>query len=302
MRLRHITPDQRGMAARCIMSDLKFVFRASNYWFSFFHIPTFFGTFCDPVRREGMQPCLVLALLAMATFLHSSEAEMSEEGRIRALRFRDEAQAALEASISSNWIDEAVVQAAWVRWIMIYMVQQLITMKVLAVFEVCAHPKHSGTRTMSALALLDSLIRGLSLTLLDVDDTDTPLFPARSVPSVPPKVTPWLCNDSDPAGSNFRSMPNHSTSFISATSTPNIGCSCKALTLAANWPLTDEHVPLWGPTPTWHATWNAGEIKKESCRRLCWSSMTLAAGYVSYMSANREKPVDLFIANPANVS
>ncbi|KAF8635939.1 hypothetical protein AX15_000110 [Amanita polypyramis BW_CC] len=283
-RLCHVTPDQRETAARSIMSDLKFIFRASNYWFSFFHIPTFFGSFCDPVRRGGIQPCLVLALLAMATLLRSSEVEMREEGRMRALRFRDEAQAALEASISSNWIDETVAQAAW----------------VLAMFEICPHSEHSGTRAISALALLDSLIHGLSLTLLDVDDADSLIFSPRSVPSVPSRVAPWLPNDSSPFDPNFYTMSSRSASYISAISTPNIGCNCQALTLAVNWPLTDERAPLWGSTPAWHVTWNAWEIKKESCRRLCWSSLTLAAGHVSYMSANQEKPPDLFVTNPAN--
>ncbi len=114
-RYQHLMPAQRDIASQRIISDLRFVFRESNYWFSFFHVPTFFGNFCDPVRRENMQPCLVLALLAMATFWQSSEIERGEPGRMRALRFRDEAQAALEASINSHWLDESVAQAAWVR-------------------------------------------------------------------------------------------------------------------------------------------------------------------------------------------
>lgn len=115
MRHQHLMPAQRDIASQRIISDLRFVFHESNAWFSFFHVPTFFGNFCDPVRRENMQPCLVLALLAMATFWQSSEIERGEPGRMRALRFRDEAQAALEASINSHWLDESVAQAAWVR-------------------------------------------------------------------------------------------------------------------------------------------------------------------------------------------
>jgi hypothetical protein len=113
--LQVLSTSQRESAAQSITSDLRFLFRASNYWFSFFHIPSFFGKFCDPVKRERIQPCLILALLAMATFWQSSEVGYGKEGRERALRFRDEAQAAMDASFNAGWIDETLAQAAWVR-------------------------------------------------------------------------------------------------------------------------------------------------------------------------------------------
>jgi len=113
--LQVLSASQRESTAQSITSDLRFLFRASNYWFSFFHIPSFFGNFCDPVKRERIQPSLVLALLAMATFWQSSEVGFGKEGRERALRFRDEAQAAMDASFNAGWIDETLAQAAWVR-------------------------------------------------------------------------------------------------------------------------------------------------------------------------------------------
>ncbi|KAM6494149.1 hypothetical protein JOM56_010510 [Amanita muscaria] len=273
-RLQSLTSNQREIAARSITSDLRFVFRASNHWFSFMHIPTFFGEFYDPVRREGIQPCLVLSLLAMATFWKSSEVEMAKQGRERALRLRDEAQAALEASINSRWIDETVVQAAW----------------VLALFEVCAHPRHSSQRALSALTLLDSLVQSLSLTLLDVNDIETSSFSPQIVPSTPEKTNFELYQDLFFSTTGVNHFTRHAST----------GCGCKAMALATNWSQTDEHVPLWRSTPAWHATWTTGEIRKESCRRLCWSSLALAAGHVSYAVANWEEPPDLFITNPAN--
>lgn len=113
-RLRSLSPGQRESAAQGVASDLRFVFRASNYWFSFFHIPTFFGNFFDSTRRKQMQPSLVLALLAMSTFWQSSEVGIGQAGRERALRFREEAQGALEASVNAGWLDETLAQAAWV--------------------------------------------------------------------------------------------------------------------------------------------------------------------------------------------
>jgi hypothetical protein len=113
-RRQNLTPSQRESAVLGITSDIRFLFRESNYWFSFFHIPSFFGIYFDPVKRERMQPSLVLAMLAMSTFWQSSEVGLSSHGRERALRFRDEAQSALDASYNAGWIDETLAQAAWV--------------------------------------------------------------------------------------------------------------------------------------------------------------------------------------------
>ena len=113
-RRQNLTPSQRDSAVLGITSDIRFLFRESSYWFSFFHISTFFANYFDPVKRERMQPCLVLAMLAMSTFWQSSEVGLSSHGRERGLRFRDEAQSALDASFNAGWIDETLAQAAWV--------------------------------------------------------------------------------------------------------------------------------------------------------------------------------------------
>lgn len=114
---RALTSMQRQAAAQDITSDIRFLFRESNYWFSFFHVPTFFGNYFDPLRRQRIQPSLVLAMLAMSIFWQSSDIGLGRSGRERALRFRDEAQSALDASINAGWIDETLAQAAWVRFI-----------------------------------------------------------------------------------------------------------------------------------------------------------------------------------------
>jgi hypothetical protein len=116
--LQALTYNQRDMAAQNIISDLRFLFRASNYWFCFFHIPSFFGNFYDPVRRARMQPSLVLSALALSTFWQSSELGDGVHGRERAVRFRDEAQSALQASLNAGWIDETLAQAAWVIYLL----------------------------------------------------------------------------------------------------------------------------------------------------------------------------------------
>lgn len=63
-----------------------------------------------------MQPSLIFALLALATFWQSSETQggRGADGRFKALRYRDEAQGYLEASYNAQCIDESLAQAAWV--------------------------------------------------------------------------------------------------------------------------------------------------------------------------------------------
>lgn len=73
------------------------------------------------------------------------------------------------------------------------------------------------------------------------------------------------------------------------------------MTLQGHWPSVKKHAPMWGSTAAWNEEWSEVEIRKESCRRLCWSSMIMAAGHVSYTIAHRSQRLELFIGDPANV-
>jgi len=77
-------------------------------------------------------------------------------------------------------------------------------------------------------------------------------------------------------------------------------CNCVSLSLGHQWTSAFEHTPLWLSTPAWDEKWSEGEIRKESCRRLCWSSVILAAGHSSYTTAYKANGLDLFITDPAN--
>ncbi|KAG6844662.1 hypothetical protein H0H87_005030 [Tephrocybe sp. NHM501043] len=276
-----LTATQRASAAHGITSDIRFLFSTSNYWFSFFHVPTFNSNYFDPVRRERMQPCLVLALLAMSTFWQSSEIGNGRAGRERALRFRDEAQSALDASFNAGWIDETLAQAAW----------------LLALFEVCAHPLHSSERSNSSMIMLDSIIRSLSLTFVDADDPKTTTFSPGAVPSVlnPSRNNP-LFSDED-----FNPHMPSSPTRVLREPVSDTGCACRSMTLITHWQESGDQTPLWTLTPAWNNTWNEADIRKESCRRLCWSSIILAAGHVSYTTAHRFGALNLFISDPSNV-
>ena len=106
---------QRDASFSQIIEDVRFIFKISSYWFSFLNVPRFYNTFMDPARRSRMQPSLLLSLLAVSTFLQSSQRACPEASRDKALMLREEAQAALEASLCARAIDGELAQAAWVR-------------------------------------------------------------------------------------------------------------------------------------------------------------------------------------------
>ncbi|KAF9049535.1 hypothetical protein BDZ89DRAFT_1154415 [Hymenopellis radicata] len=271
------TRSDRDLGRQAIAEDLRFLFRSSNYWFSFFHLPTFFGNYYDESRRQRMQPSLILAILAMSVFWQSSEAGLGSRGRERALLLKEMAQSALESSYSSGWIDETLAQAAW----------------LLAMFEICAHPKHSVERSMSALSMLDAYIRSLSLTLVDADNPRATQFTPGSVPVVADRLPNLVLAANQPVLIGRHAYPAYPSSSPAK-------CHCMSLSLAANSPESVEHAPMWAHTPAWDPSWTEGDIRKESCRRLCWSALTLAAGHVAYASSHHLAGPDLFLADPSN--
>ncbi|KAI0633373.1 hypothetical protein C8Q77DRAFT_1114598 [Trametes polyzona] len=147
-----LSPEQRNKAMRFIVADLRALFQASASWLSFMHLPRFFATLLDPVRRTQMQPSLLMGLLALGVLTQSSEVERGERGRTRALKLLDMAHGALQSSLATGWVDIGLAQAGW----------------VILYFELNTHPAQAWERTQSALLLLDSLVRLFSLTNLDI--------------------------------------------------------------------------------------------------------------------------------------
>jgi hypothetical protein len=150
------------------------------------------------------------------------------------------------------------------------------------------------------MRMLDSIIRGLSLTFVDVDNPQASVFPPGSVPAVEQDTLVQSSQATVSAYSHTSAVYPYSVPPTSPTLTAG-GCSCQSLTLGQHSPTSLEHTPLWAPTPAWDESWTKAEIRKESCRRLCWSAISLAAGHVSYAMANHSHGLELFIADPANV-
>lgn len=74
-------------SAKQIPADLHFVFSTTSPWLSFLDLPLFFATLHNPAERDGLQPALVLALLAFGALEKSNETELGQVGRARARTF-----------------------------------------------------------------------------------------------------------------------------------------------------------------------------------------------------------------------
>jgi hypothetical protein len=108
--------DVRHNAQTTIATDLRLLFARSSHWFSFIHLPSFWTNFYSPQERASgsLQPGLLLSALALASLFRGSEIEGKIWARERANRLRAEAEAAVESSLASGWIDLGLAQAAWV--------------------------------------------------------------------------------------------------------------------------------------------------------------------------------------------
>lgn len=277
---------QRDASVSQIVGDVRFIFKSSSHWFSFLNVPHFYNTFMDPARRSHMQPSLLLSLLAVSTFLQSSERACPEESRRKAIMLRDEAQGALEASLYSRAIDGELAQAAW----------------VLSFFEVCAHPQHQVTRTQSSLNILDSIIRALTMTHLDSNNPAASRFASSGMPVTDARpVNYFPATEHNPTALSTRQYVQQP--HIPAEPTVHTpGCSCDELSLGRHWPEAQRQVPLWVATPTWNREWSEGEIKREEYRRLCWSALMLVSGHTSYAAAANWRHSDFFVMEPSNYS
>ncbi len=189
---------------------------------------------------------------------------------------------------------------------------------MIVFFEVSAHPAHNGPRVSSALTVLDNLICSLSMSVLDRNDQRASQFGSRTVPIVsavpdhhPPRNGSWSPPVSvllsaapslsptirHPLGTRTES-PN--TSLVISANAPS--CVCNALTLGHNWRYANDLTPLWLMTPAWAPDASDPEIRKEECRRVVWSSVTLVAGYTSYVASLNAMPqLRLSLMDASNV-
>ncbi|KIM76126.1 hypothetical protein PILCRDRAFT_98790 [Piloderma croceum F 1598] len=145
---------------------------------------------------------------------------------------------------------------------------------MLALFESSAHPQYHPSRAAASINYLDSIIRRLQLTVVDNNDPDVSSFKPHHVPSVKSR-----------SSSGSKDSPQK--------------CSCIPLPPNANLP-ADHYSSTWSYAPPWDDNWTPHEAYKEECRRLCWSALTIVAGYSSQLAAFDKEPSQFFLTDPGN--
>ncbi|KAH7888914.1 hypothetical protein F5I97DRAFT_1802765 [Phlebopus sp. FC_14] len=154
----------RDQSLKDIMADLSALFSTTGYWLSFVNVNELVQSLYSPEKLSSMQPSLIFAGLALATFIKSSTIELGPGGHTRALWLRDQAQAMLETSCNSQWVDVALAKAAL----------------ILAIYESCAHPHYTPERARQSLIRLDHIVRQLGLTYVDGNTPGVSTFPPSS--------------------------------------------------------------------------------------------------------------------------
>ena len=149
--------------------------------------------------------------------------------------------------------------------------------QILALFESSCHPQYSNARAEASLQIMDNIIRTLGLTQIDKDDPDVCQCLPDNVPTVffPPNYVPprhCACPTSVPLGPNVLSPTSLDHSVFYRT-----------------------HNPDWDYT-------SSEEMRREECRRICWSALNLVASYTAQCAALHDTPMELYLSDPSNVS
>ena len=152
--------------------------------------------------------------------------------------------------------------------------------KFMAYFEMHAHAEYSLPRRRSAILLVDSLIRLLSFASLDAGHTGgyMPFSERGDTTSMLPPALAAPGNNS-----------------------PCTGCACEQLTLKNQWPPVASIAPRWRMTVMWPSMLSEGEVQKEECRRVVWSTVMMTAFNDNYLADDPDRS-DLSIHDRKNVS
>lgn len=158
------------------------------------------------------------------------------------------------------------------------------------------------SRVHSSLNVLDTIIRSLGITHLDANDPAASTFTRNTVPTVNASSEQYFSASQSFTSSMSIPLPTQrGTQEQQSAAITGSRCSCDKLSLGSQWPEAQSKVPGWLSTPMWNSEWTEGEIKKEECRRLCWSTLMLVSGQTSYSDAINWRLQELFTVEPSNV-
>ncbi|KAJ7676664.1 hypothetical protein DFH06DRAFT_1317282 [Mycena polygramma] len=160
----------RSYTLREIATDLNFLYTENPpIALSFVNVRFLLSTLWDQTRRLTLQPAFVLASMALAMLIRSSETERGAPGRDRAAFLRHSAQDALERAWREGvWVDASLAEAAL----------------IIAQYEASAHPEYHPDRLAHALGFLDELLSALGLTTVDAGRADVCRYAAGAAPVV----------------------------------------------------------------------------------------------------------------------
>ncbi|RPD63893.1 hypothetical protein L227DRAFT_572339 [Lentinus tigrinus ALCF2SS1-6] len=317
-----LSSAQRSAAMKTIMTDLRALLQSSPCWISFLHLPRFFDTLFNPVRRHSLQPSLLLSALALGAFVQSSEVDNGARGRQKALTLLEMAHGALEGALATGWVDIGLAQAAL----------------LIVFFEMQSHPLQSIHRSHSAILLLDSLMRLFSLSTVDEGIKPRGLSPFTNLrptvtysgfnpaaqlgfishispdnysaqlqmpagPSIGDTITASLSSTSTNRASTSSSASSPASSDYSHASGQR-GCNCLAISLGTAWPPVHNIAPGFASTIMWPEGMAEADFKREECRRLVWACVMVVANLHAYIAAtpdsNNIGHGNLFVREPEN--
>ncbi|KAJ7137570.1 hypothetical protein C8R43DRAFT_1072243 [Mycena crocata] len=173
----------RSYTLRDIAEELNFLYNESSITLSFINVRFLLETLWSPTRYLTLQPAFILASMALAYLIQSSETGRGAAGRATAAFLRHSAQDALErAWRDAIWVDASLAEAAL----------------IIAIYESSAHPEYHPDRLARALTFLDEVLSTLNLTALDAGNPDVCRFARDAAPVVPapaidPRTTPCAC-------------------------------------------------------------------------------------------------------------
>ncbi|KAK7055767.1 Zn(2)-C6 fungal-type domain-containing protein [Favolaschia claudopus] len=159
----------RSYSLREIASELSFLYTESPISLSFVNAGFLLETLWSPTKYLTLQPAFILASMALAALIRSSEAERGAVGRERAATLRHSAQDALERSWREGvWVDASLAEAAL----------------IIAQYEASAHPDYHPDRLARAFAFLDEVISVLGLASIDAGSADVCRYARGAAPLV----------------------------------------------------------------------------------------------------------------------
>ncbi|GBE80437.1 hypothetical protein SCP_0301520 [Sparassis crispa] len=143
---------------------------------------------------------------------------------------------------------------------------------ILALFESSCHPQYTPERAANALQFLDRIIQVLSLCSVDIHNPDTSMFGSVSVPVV----------------------------YMPGNYRPPKKCSCTPMSHSPGSDPIHDRCPCFSYNPPWDPNWSEAELRREECRRLCWSALTLVTNYTFQCAAVHQEPQSFALSEPSN--